>query len=150
MLRPSNISAKKLVGHSGVVGSIAIDPRGHLVGTGAYRHQDVEGAVRIWTLPDGEPLGQIETNLNAVYGLAISPDGQYLIAGGGGIVRQLQWEYTGGIEVWSLNTKRQVKRFGKELLFVKSISFSPDGTSLLTSNSRNPQESQGTEKYRKA
>jgi WD40 repeat protein len=148
MLCSSNVSAKKLVGHSGVVGSIAIGCQGHLVATGAYRHQDVEGAVRIWRLPDGEPLGQIETNLNAIYGVVVSPDGQYLLAGGGGIVRELRWEYTGGIEVWNLDKKRQVKRFGKELLFVKSISYSPDGMSLLTSNSRNPEEGQGTEKYR--
>ena len=131
------LTAKKLVGHTGEVNSIAA--RGDLFATGANRHQGVEGIVRIWNLYDGEQVGEIGTDLNSIFGLAISPDGRFLAAGGGGAVFGERWQYTGGVEVWSLEKKQRIGRFGDEdLFFVKSIAFSPDGNVLLTSSSPNP------------
>lgn len=84
-------------------------------------------------------MGEIGTDLNSIFGLAISPDGRFLAAGGGGAVFGERWQYTGGVEVWSLEKKQRIGRFGDEdLFFVKSIAFSPDGKVLLTSSSPNP------------
>ncbi len=133
----SSLTAKKLTGHSGIISSIAT--RGDLFVTGANRHQGAEGKVRIWRFPEGEPVGEIGTDLNSIFGLALSPDSRLLVVGGGGAVFDQKWEYTGGVEVWSLEDKRRVMRFGEEeLFFVTSIDFSPDGKVLLTSSSPLP------------
>jgi WD40 repeat protein len=122
--------------------------QGELFATGANRHQGVEGVVRIWNSSSGELVGEIGTDLNSIFGLAISPDCRLLAAGGGGAVFGLRWKYTGGVEVWSLDKKQRVARFGEELLFIKSIAFSPDGRVLLTSNFRTPTEQPGEDHRR--
>jgi WD40 repeat protein len=133
------LNAQKLVGHFGEVNSIAAHEG--IFATGANRHQGVEGSVRIWSFSSGDLVREIETDLNSIFGLAISPDGRFLVAGGGGGVSGQRWEYTGGIEVWNLEKKERVARFGQEeLFFVKSIAFSPDGGTLLTSTVRKPSE----------
>jgi WD40 repeat protein len=125
-----------LVGHSGVVGSMSA--HGDRFVTGANRHQAVESCCRIWDFA-GSLIGEINTSLNSIFGLAISPDGCFVAAGGGGAVFGTQWEYTGGVEVWSLEKQQKVAQFGKnELFFTKSISFSPDGQQVLTSNLGKP------------
>jgi WD40 repeat protein len=135
----SFFTAKKLVGHFGEVNSIAMSAHGDIFATGANRHQGIEGRVRIWDSHSGKQIGEIDTDLNSIFGLAISPDGRSLAAGGGGAVFGMRWEYTGGVEVWSLEKKQRLTRFGEEeLFFVKSIAFSPDGNMLLTSSSPKP------------
>ena len=113
--------------------------RGDIFATGANRHQVAEGDVRVWHLCGGARVGEIVTDLNSIFGLAISPDGRFLAAGGGGAVFGLRWEYTGGVEVWNLEEKQRVARLGEEeLFFVSSIAFSPDGKMLLTSSLPKP------------
>ncbi|MGO9084991.1 MAG: WD40 repeat domain-containing protein [Candidatus Sulfotelmatobacter sp.] len=143
----SNIP-KKLVGHSGDVSSIAVPARGGIFATGAIRHQSVEGLIKLWSLSTGELVGGIGTDLNAIYSLAISPDCRLLAAGGGAVVSGLQWVYTGGVEVWDLDDKQRSAKFGEELLFIKSIAFSPDGGMLLTSNLRTPRQKPAVDKRR--
>ncbi len=89
-------------------------PRGDIFVTGANRYQVAEGDVRVWRLRSGERVGEIVTDLNSIFGLAISPDGRFLAAGGGGAVFGLRWEYTGGVEVWNLEGKQRVARLGEE------------------------------------
>jgi WD40 repeat protein len=126
----------RLVGHSGVVSSVTA--QGDRFVTGANRHQGVESSFRVWSFA-GSPICEITTNLNSIFGLAISPDGRFVAAGGGGAVFGMQWEYTGGVEVWSLEKRQRVARFGEnELFFIKSISFSPDGQQVLTSTLGKP------------
>lgn len=97
-----------------------------------------KGKVRIWN-PSGDLISELHTDLNSIFGLAISPDHRLVCIGGGGAVFGKSWEYTGGIEVWSLEKKVRVARFGEdELFFTKSISFSPDGRQLLTSTFGKP------------
>jgi len=56
--------------------------------------------------------------------------------------------YTSGVEVWKLDENERVARFGKDLFFVKSIAFSPDGKRLLTSSLRTP-KGQGADDERR-
>jgi WD40 repeat protein len=79
-------SAKILAGHRGVVGSVAIGPNGDIGISGAYRHFGAEGEIRIWDLSTGEQMREIQTGLNAIFSLAVSPDSRNVIAGGGGVV----------------------------------------------------------------
>jgi WD40 repeat protein len=117
---------------------------GDLIFTGANRHQGVEGGVRIWNSFTGELIAEIGTSLNSIFGLAVSPDGRFVAAGGGGAVFGQRWEYTGGVEVWNLEKKQRVARFGEEeLFFVTSIEFAPDGKTLLTSSSPRPPQQPG-------
>lgn len=133
------LNPKRLLGHIGDVNSIAAGR--DIFATASNRHQGVESIIRIWSFCCGEPAGEIGTDLNSIFGLAISPDTRFLAAGGGGVFSAKRWEYTGGVEVWSLEEKKRVSRFGeKDLFFVKSIAFSPDGGTLLVSSLRKPSE----------
>jgi WD40 repeat protein len=130
---------KKLVAHTGTIGCIAT--HGDVFLTGANRHQVAEGSVRIWSFSSGNLIGQIATDLNSIFGLSISPDNQLLAIGGGGAVFGTHWEYTGGVEVWNLELKKRITRFGEEeLFFVKSICFSADQSVLLTASIQKPQK----------
>lgn len=129
---------KKLLGHSGIVSSIAVSPRGDVFATGAHPHQGVEREIRLWDLAAGQSLREIATGLNAIFGLCVSPDSNYLVVGGGGTVCDGHWVYTSGVEVWRFDKNNRVARFGEDLLFIESIAFSADGGLLLTSNLRSP------------
>lgn len=63
-------------------------------------------------------LGQ----LAKVYCLALSPDGQYVLTG------DIQDR---AVMVWDLATGQQIKVFADQIALVRSVSFSPDGNSIL-------------------
>jgi WD40 repeat protein len=117
---------------------VAISAEGDIAISGAYRHFGTEKEIRVWDLSSGKQLREIRTDLNGIFGLALSPDCQYVFAGGGGVVVEGGWQYTSGVEVRKLDGTGKVTRLGKELFFVKSIAFSSDRELFLTSNLRAP------------
>lgn len=144
----NQLSALKLRGHKGSVGSIAVDPARGIFATGAAPSYGAESEVRLWDIQTGESLRTLTTGLNAVFSLAFSRDGSRLAVGGGGTVCDGRWVYTGGVEVWILGSKESVARFGSELLFIKTIAFSPDDASILTTNLKSPNEPARADKRR--
>jgi WD40 repeat protein len=88
------------------------------------------------------------TGLNAIYSVAIFPDCRRLATGGGGVVCNGRWVHTGGVEVWTLDGKKRIAKFGEELRFIMSIAFSPDGALLLTSNHKSANEQSTADKRR--
>src|SRR5258708_32733326 len=134
VLLTKNAKPVRLNGHRGRIDSVTIATESNVFATGSYRPQSTEGEVRIWALSTGELLHRIQTDFNGIFSLASSHDGQYLAVGGGGVVIGQQWQYTNGIEVWSLENRKRLARFGEELFFVKSLAFSPDDRFLLCRN----------------
>jgi len=137
-------SGKRLIGHAGTVSSVAVSPGGDVVISGAHAHTRPQQEIRIWTLSDCKQLREIHSRLNGVFSLAVSPDSQYVAAGGGGFVKEGTWQYTSGVEICRLNDGRHLSSFGPKLFFVKCISFSRDGKLLLTCNLKAPNR-QGNE-----
>ncbi len=67
---------KTLEGHTGIVRSLAIVPdRAELV-SGAD-----DGSVRLWSLPDGNLLGELTGHDGPVEAVAVSADGAYIVSG---------------------------------------------------------------------
>jgi WD40 repeat protein len=59
---------------------------------------DATGAIRLWELGTGEPIGDVEAHDGRVNGLAFSPDGRHLVSGGS----------DGSVTVWTTGGLRAV------------------------------------------
>lgn len=93
---------------------------GQMLATAAW-----DGNVRLWDVADGaliRTIGYSGTFLNAV---AISPDGQYVCAGGGS---------TGTIRMWSVATGALVRSFTGHTDLVNDVTFSPDGQRMASAS----------------
>lgn len=125
-------------GHGGRITSLAVSPLGDFAATGSRPRGRADGEIRIWNLSTGELAKIIHTDFNSILSLAISPDGRFLAAGGGGIVLSGQWQYANGVEVWDFHDHRRLGKLAKDLFFVHSVSFSDDSQLLLSTNIQPP------------
>jgi WD40 domain-containing protein len=134
-------SCIKLPGLSGRIEALAINRHG-LLAVGAHQPRANENEVWIWDLSRADCVHRLQTGFNGILSLSFSPDDQLLGVGGGGyFVNREKREYTKGIEVWRLQDFKKLTSIGDELFFVKSLSFSPDGLSLLSTNHPSPTDS---------
>ncbi len=76
-----------MTGHQAAVTAVAVTPDGDLLASGS-----ADGTIRLWSLPEGDPVKTLEGNARSITALAISPDGSLLAAG----------DASGMIEVWLL------------------------------------------------
>lgn len=80
-----------------------------------------DGKVILWDLQSGEKKAEL-VNDASVLGIAISPDGHYLVAGLDGLA---------GATVWDLKTKAKVTQL-KQVGSISSLIFSKDGKFVAT------------------
>jgi WD40 repeat protein len=78
-----------------------------------------DGRLRVWTLPEGTPLPDIDLRGRHVYTMTISPDGRTIVAG----------DYAGEYSLWqtSSGTERARLRLG---FYPSALAFSADGSRL--------------------
>jgi hypothetical protein len=117
--------------HTAIIKRIGVDAACTLMATGSE-----DKTVRLWTLPDGGrgeakllrtlrvPLG--EGNDGKVYAVALSPDGQWVAAGG--YMRKDAEQET--VYIFEAATGRLVTRLGRLGDVVGHLTFSPDGSRL--------------------
>jgi WD40 repeat protein len=105
--------------HRGFVYSLAFRPDGGAILTASH-DSPTDGTAQLWRLPGGEPIG--EPSWQRFYAVAFSPNSKWAAVSGNGNVVQLIDAQTGK------PTGVELKHEGS----VRSLSFSPDSTKLLT------------------
>ena len=106
--------------HPGFVYSLAFRPDGLAILTSSH-DAAADGTARLWDARTGQPIGNPIGNRERFYAVAFSPDSKLAAISGNGSVAQVLDGMTGK---WLL----ELKHAGS----VRSLSFSPDSTKLLT------------------
>ena len=107
----------KEVEHPSLVSSLAVSPDGTLAATGCW-----DDIVRVFRLPSGELLKELEGHGDDVMCVAFSPSGKELATGGR--------DHTA--IVWDVATGRIKHRLERHDNTVSALLYTPDGTRLVT------------------
>lgn len=87
-------------------------------------------AVRLWDLVNGRQLAAVTVgDLQAIASVSISPDGRYAVIGGTPIAGQAS------LSQWDISLGKQIRSFPVQKDPVFCTAFSPDGTSILATQS---------------
>jgi WD40 repeat protein len=92
-------------------------PDGATIFTGSW-----DGSVRQWDAQTGALRQVLRGHRGQVTGLAVSPDGAYLLSG------------AGDARLWDLRTGAVVRVFPSDTNGIVAVAFSRDGTQVLTSS----------------
>lgn len=106
-----------LRGHTDDVWSIAFDPDGTMLVSGAWDH-----SVRLWDLATHKTIRTMEGHTKGVTAVAISPDGMTIASG----------SYDQTIRLWDLHTGLCQRELCGHTEWVWSVAFSPDGGLLAS------------------
>jgi len=117
--------------HKGEITALAIAPDGSHAVTGAHAHQLLDRDAIMWRLPAAEFERRLKGHRVAIYSAAYSPNAKVIATGGGGAVMGKRWVYDHAIRIWH-ERGAPGKVFGNDLFFVRALSFSPDGRTLLS------------------
>jgi serine/threonine protein kinase len=108
---------KTLNGHSQVVSSIAMNPKGTTVVSGSY-----DTTVKLWNWKTGKETDTLQVNGGSIHAVAISNDGKILAVGTG----------NNTIKLWNLATLEEIGTFTGHTSAVKSLAISADGKTLAS------------------
>ena len=104
-------------GHTWAVTSVAISPDGQFLVSGSF-----DKTVKIWHLPSGELLHNLDDHSQGVGSVSVSPDGQSLASGSG----------VGRIRLWQLSTGQELRAVDGHSSLVLALAYSPDGRTLAS------------------
>jgi WD40 repeat protein len=106
----------RLIGHTGVVRSVAISSDGQRAISGSD-----DATVRLWNIETGQEIRRFEGG-NAVASIAFGPEERtFLTASSDRTVR-----------LWDIETGEEIRRFTGHTFSVNSIALSPDGQTMLS------------------
>lgn len=105
-----------LMGHSHIVGSLAISADGMLV-SGSW-----DQTIKVWQLETGELLHTLRGHRDRVYAIALSPDGQIIASGSA----------DNTIKLWHLQTGELLGTFTGHTHIVTALAFTASGEMLVS------------------
>lgn len=121
---------RRFSGHQGWVNAVDLSPDGKLAVTAGS-----DSSVRLWDVATGKELYRLDGHEEIVWSVALSPDGKYIASGGGGQSGQ-DGRWTSGadndIRLWDVQSRKEIRRFKGHTGFAYRLTFSPDGTRLLS------------------
>jgi WD40 repeat protein/predicted Ser/Thr protein kinase len=120
-------TAVLLRGHRDDVAALAFAPGEEELATGS-----IDGTIRLWSVPEGQLVGEIPGHLESVEALAYSVDGRTVASG------------TVGTELkfWHRLTRRELARFSHTEI-ARDLTFSPDGLRLWVNASEGRLDEEG-------
>ena len=107
--------------HRGSGQTVMFSPNGKMLASGTYGY----GNIRLWNTVTGENIADLEGHTSEVRSVAFSPDGKMLASG----------SFDNTIRLWDLEAEQTIAILPHNI-WVNSISFSPDGTTLAGSDDK--------------
>ncbi len=104
--------------HRDLVQSLAFDPSGELLASGAYRE------VKLWRRPRNVRIAELAGSTDAVRSVAVRPDGKQAATGEAG----------GTIRLWELPSGKQLGTASGHSAAVTGLRFTPDGAKLVSTS----------------
>ncbi|MEH1922056.1 serine/threonine-protein kinase [Nostoc sp.] len=111
---------RTLIGHSGVVRSLAISPDGKTLASSGSG----DNTIKVWDLSTGKQIRTLVGHTQLVYSLSFISDGKMLVSVSG----------DNKIKLWNLATAEQIRTLNLHSKSYDSFTISPDSTTVATSN----------------
>jgi len=114
---------RTLTGHLGPVNGVAFSADGKILAA-AGGEPGAGGEVRLWSVADGKPLKTFKGHEDAIYAIALAPDGRFFATG----------SYDHSILLWDKDQDQPVREFKGHNEAVMSLAFRPDGKILASAS----------------
>jgi RNA polymerase sigma factor (sigma-70 family) len=105
--------------HGSPVTSVAFSPDGKLLATGSW-----DNTVLIWDAATGRLIRAIHPQDGWIWGVAFSPDSQFLVTAGDHRSKRLR--------LWNVATGKSVRSFEGHTNAIRDLSYSPDGKTIAS------------------
>jgi WD40 repeat protein len=122
-LKPYQGIARSVVFRPDLFG-LSFSPDGQRLAAGCW-----DRAIRVWSVPTGEPILTLQGHTGPVTDVCFSPDGKRIVSGS----KDLFGLKPGEVKVWDNHTGREVFSLKGHTKDVKAVAFSPDGTCIASS-----------------
>ena len=119
----TRLPLRTLAGHHGNVNAIVFSSDGKQI-FAAGGENGLFGEVRQWNVADGKLIHEFEGHRDAIYGLALSPDGKTLATG----------SYDQKIKLWKAERGEEIRTLSGHNGCVFDLAFRPDGKILASAS----------------
>jgi WD40 repeat protein len=121
---PADLSlTRTLTGHRGNVNALVFSSDGSQL-FAAGGQPALSGEVRQWNIPDGKLVRSFVGHKDALYSMALSPDGKTLATG----------SYDQKIKLWNVETGKEIRTLSGHNGCVFDLAFRPDGKLLASAS----------------